>query len=71
MKRKRPHEYESVDKLIGTGEASSTTGLPDYIIRKLCVEKEVEAFRVLGRWRIRRSSLEQYLSTVSNQGGLQ
>ena len=71
MKRKKPLEYVPVDKLIGTGEAAGITGLPDYIVRKLCDERKIEAFRVLGRWRMRRSSIENYLASVCNQGGPQ
>ena len=71
QKERRNHIILGEDYLMGTAEAAHASGLPGYLIRKLCERGEIHAFNVLGRWRLKRSALQEYLASQSNQGGPQ
>lgn len=47
--------------LLNVPQAAARTGLTPYVIRKLCETNQIQAYRILGQWRISELQLDKYM----------
>lgn len=52
---------ESSECLLTATEAARRMGVSPYIVKQLCKERQLEAYRILNQWRISPIQLERYM----------